>query len=190
MNSLYKQDKGIAKGSLADVAKTGKTSIAEAFISCDAVAIVDTSGSMAGMDGTSKSRYQKACAALRDIQAAFAGQVAVVSFSEDATFCPSGIPVDKGGSTRLDTALRFAKIADIPGMKFWIISDGMPDNPDGVLDLVKQFKCKIDTVFIGPDDDSEGGREFLQRLAKVSGGRAEDAFGAEGLGKTLKLLKG
>lgn len=47
MSNLQRKDSSsIAKGSLADVARAQGQTLAEAFLSCDAVVIVDTSASM------------------------------------------------------------------------------------------------------------------------------------------------
>jgi hypothetical protein len=61
----------IVVGSVADVAAKSGMSIAEAFISVEAVAIVDVSGSMSSADSRGgQRRYDVACQELTKLQAA------------------------------------------------------------------------------------------------------------------------
>jgi hypothetical protein len=101
---------------------TGK-SIAELFTNAEVVTIVDVSGSMNISDSREdKSRYEIACEELATIQRNKPGKVAVISFSDNAVFCPGGVPMYQGGGTELTKALRFAKIADVPGINIVVIS--------------------------------------------------------------------
>lgn len=77
-----------------------------------------------------------------------------------------------GNGTDLAGALRFAKMADVPDMRFVVISDGQPNDREAALKAARQIKARIDVVFVGPERDSHG-RDFLAQLASV--GRGEVA---------------
>lgn len=205
MNQIQKQStNAIAPGSLSDIARKSGLTLAEAFMSCDAVVIVDTSGSMAikdAVDGdvdrkdhpsgqTNTSRYNAACWELTKLQADLPGKVAVIAFSDHAEFCPSGVPRNIGAGTAMHKALDFIKVADGTGIKLILISDGQPDDPQRTLDIARTFTSKIDTIFIGRGGDS--GAEFLRRLAEATGGVSTTQATAQlnQLGSTVRLLLG
>jgi hypothetical protein len=161
----------IVIGSLGAIAKQENKSTAETFVNVDCTIIVDTSGSMASKDSRGgKSRYNVACEELAQLQNSYPGKIAVLSFSKETVFCPNGVPVDLGGTTDMAKALRFAKIADVPGMQFILISDGEPDNEIETLQVARTYKNKISTIYVGPEDKPTG-REFLYRLAQETGGK-------------------
>jgi len=101
-------------------------------------------------------------------------------------FCPSGVPWDYGTSTHLDAALKFARIADVEGMRFIVISDGQPDDESAALAEARKYKNKIDTIYTGPAGES--GERFLARLASESGGISAKDFSAHQLAETVKGL--
>jgi len=173
-------------GSLAATSAQTGHSLAETFIGADAIVLVDTSGSMADSDGLQKSRYERACLELAGVQASLPGKVAVISFSDDVMFCPGGTPFNYGGSTRLANALSFIRVADVPDMKFIIISDGQPDDEETALKEARKFVNKLDTIFIGREGGY--GQKFLQQLAQASGGQAIKDFSAKQLATSVKGL--
>ncbi len=177
----------LVKGSISAVAQQEGKSIAETFISADVIIIVDTSGSMAACDSRDgKSRYEVACEELRNLQASLPGKLALLAFSDDCVFCPSGIPFDFGGGTDLAKALKFAKVADVTGIRFIVISDGQPDSESDALAVARTFKAKIDTIYVGPEGGS--GQDFLKRLAKASGGQGVTADRVKELSNTVEKL--
>lgn len=161
----------IVKGSIADISRQNGQSLAQTFISVDCVVLVDTSGSMSARDSVGgNSRYDQACWELATLQGSLPGKIGVISFSDSTEFCPNGTPRYLGGGTDLAGALQFAKIADVPGgMRFIVISDGQPDNPDAALRIARKYANKIDTIYVGAERGP--GREFLERLAAASGGQ-------------------
>ncbi len=160
----------IVAGSLGAVAAQNKKSIAENFVNANAIILVDTSGSMEQTDSRGgKSRYDAACAELKNLQASLPGKLALLSFSSEVIFCPNGIPFQYSAMTDLAKALKFAKIADVSGMRFIVISDGEPDSESEALSVAATFKNRIDTIFVGPEGGS--GQAFLCKLAKASGGK-------------------
>jgi len=178
----------IVPGSLGAIAQQSGMSLAESFLNADIVILIDTSGSMHNADmrdGENLSRYAVACDELKKIQASLPGKIALLSFSSDVQFCPSGIPFDFGGMTELAKALRFAKMADVDGMRFIVISDGEPDSEADALSIAKTYKNKIDTIYIGPANG--GGKKFLERLAQVSGGQ-DITINTKELASSVKLL--
>jgi len=178
----------IVPGSLNAVAQQNGKSIAESFINADAIILCDTSGSMHANDSREgKSRYDVACDELKQLQASLPGKIALLSFSDDVQFCPSGIPFDFGSMTDLAKALKFAKMGDLTsGMRFIVISDGEPDSEGEALAIAKTYKNHIDTIFVGPDGGS--GQEFLKRLANASGGQTVTADRVKELASSVQKL--
>lgn len=167
-NSITK----VAKGSLQDVATKENKSLAETFMNCDYIILIDMSGSMSEMDALGgKSRFDAAESELRKLQENLPGKIAVIAFSSWPTFCPSGIPTRLGGGTDMLAALQFVKCADDTGIKFILISDGEPGQPQKTLALAKSFRSKIDTIYIGSEQNYTGGRDFLTQLANATGGK-------------------
>jgi Mg-chelatase subunit ChlD len=166
--------RALVKGSLSDLAARDGATLAESFLSVDAILIVDVSGSMTARDAPDgQSRHEAAESELRRLQETMPGKLAVVCFSDSAEFCPAGIPRRMDSGTNLAGALRFVQAADDTGMRFVVISDGQPDDENATLDVARQFTSRIDTVYIGPEGGT--GRAFLQRLALVSETRGQYA---------------
>jgi len=185
---ITKHDQRLVTGSLQDLAQKNNQSIAETFINCDVVILVDTSGSMSASDSRGgRSRYDVACDELRALQGSLPGKIAVLSFSSDVIFCPSGMPIFLGANTDMAKALQFAKIADTPGMRFILISDGDPDDPAQTLSIATSYKNRIDAIYVGPEDHPIG-QSFLQRLATASGGQTLTADRAKELKAGIETL--
>ena len=189
MRNITKSTNSIVKGSLSDIAKINNQSLAETFMQCDVVILVDTSGSMSIQDSRDdQSRYNVACNELRALQNNLPGKIAVISFSSDVEFCPSGVPTFQGGGTDMAKALKLAKIADgIKGMRFILISDGEPDRIEETLAIAKIYQNKIDTIYVGPTDRPSG-NDFLQRLASASGGQTITADRAKELKASIETM--
>ena len=178
----------IVPGSIRAVAQMTGKSIAELFTNAEVVTIVDVSGSMNISDSREdKSRYEIACEELATIQRNKPGKVAVISFSDNAVFCPGGVPMYQGGGTELTKALRFAKIADVPGINIVVISDGEPGDPEGAIAVARTYKNRISTIYVGPEDRPSG-RDFLSKLAAATGGQTVTADRAKELAKSIETL--
>lgn len=182
----------IVPGSLSAIAQQEHQSLAESFMSADAIILCDTSGSMGDNDSRGgKTRYEVALEELAQLQAKMPGKLAILSFSNTVVFCPGGVPQFLMATTDLAGALRFARVADVDGMQFIVISDGEPDDTRAALAEAAQYRSKISTIFVGPEDDRTGGRDFLARLAAKSGGQAITADRVRELAaKTERLLLG
>lgn len=181
---------GIVKGSISDIAKQNGQSIAQTFISCDVICIVDTSASMGMHDAPGgRTRYDQACNELANLQGSLPGKIGVISFSDRVMFCADGVPFNFSSTTNLAAALTYAQIADIPNshMRFIVISDGQPDSEMEALSVARKYHNRIDTIFCGPENGM--GRDFLARLAAASGGShvttAQAAKLADGVTKLL-----
>jgi Mg-chelatase subunit ChlD len=179
----------IVVGSLGALSKNSNQSLAESFMSAEVIILTDTSGSMGQHDANQgRSRYDQACHELTQLQASMPGKIAVVSFSDEVQFCPSGIPFNFMGGTDLAKGLRFIHAADcIPGMKFIVVSDGQPDSESDALAVARKFKNHIDVIYVGSERHPEG-REFLERLAKATGGQSVTAEAAKQLASTVQTL--
>ena len=88
-------------------------------------------------------------------------------------------------------ALQFVKVVDNCGVRVILISDGEPNNPDGTLKLASQFKSHIDVIHVGAETDTKG-REFLRKLASLTGGVVVESSAAmlPVLGESVKKLLG
>lgn len=190
MNTALDARKGIVKGSLTDLARQQGQSLAQTFVNAEVVVLVDTSGSMATHDSLGgRQRYEVACEELAALQGSRPGKLAVLSFSQATLFCPDGKPFNQGGGTDLAGALKFARVADVPGMRFIVISDGQPDSPSAALAEAGQYRNRIDVIYVGPES-MPAGREFLAKLAVASGGQMVTADRAQNLlAATQKLLE-
>jgi Mg-chelatase subunit ChlD len=179
----------IIPGSLTAISQSTGKALAESFLSCDALILLDMSGSMESCDTpTGESRRKVATNHLIRLQKNNAGKLALICFADSVVFCPAGIPQNCGGSTHLDRGLSYIKPADDCDMKIIVISDGSPNDAEKALKIASGFKNKIDTIFVGPEDDREGGRAFLERLAAATGGIALKSDGPGLLGKEVETL--
>jgi hypothetical protein len=177
----------LVPGSLGAVAKQNNMSIAESFLSVDALVVVDTSGSMGAMDAPGgQERYQAACSELRNLQATLPGKIGVISFSDSPVFCPGGVPHFLGAGTNLASALRFVHAADGLDIRFIVVSDGAPDSPEDALKAARQFKSKIDVIYVGPENGH--GARFLAQLAAATGGQQVTADRVANLSTTVQHL--
>lgn len=178
----------IVPGSLGAIARQENKSLAETFVNANLVVVIDTSGSMSDMDSRGGlRRYDVACMELAAIQNRYSGKIAVVAFASDVVFCPSGIPPFLGGNTDMAKALRFTKVADVPGMQFILISDGEPDDEQETLAVAMTYRNKISTIYVGPEERPTG-REFLEHLAAVTGGQHITADRANLLKDAIQTL--
>jgi len=182
------QQTAIVPGSLSDVATMTGNSLAETFIDAAAVILLDTSGSMNIRDSRGgRSRYDVALEELASLQEAIPGRLAVIAFSHLPLFVPGGQPPFLGGTTDLTAALKFAKVADVPGMRFVLVSDGEPDNEKTALATARTYRGKIDVVYVGPEAQPRG-RDFLQRLAAACGGKTMTADCVKELASKVETL--
>lgn len=177
----------LVRGSIQDVATRRGLTVAEAFLDAEAVVVVDVSSSMDARDaGGGQARYTVAREQLARLQGEMPGKVAVVAFANDVAFCASGVPTFLGGSTDMAEALRFVHKCD-GLMRVVVIGDGEPNDEDGTLREAAKFTNRIDTIFVG--DETSRGREFMQRLAAATGGKAVRQDVAE-LGLLSDAVKG
>lgn len=175
-------------GSLGAIAKRDGLSLAESFVNCDVCVLVDVSASMNTHDAhDSQTRYDVACTELAHLQNNNPGRIAVLAFSDNTVFCPSGIPVGLFQNTDLAGALTFARFADTGDVRFVVISDGEPDDKAAALHVARQFRGRIDVVYTGPED-KPAGRDFLTRLAQTCGGVTVTAERAHELAAVTQQL--
>lgn len=177
----------ITKGSLQQQAQASNTSLAETFLGCDLIVLIDTSGSMSAHDAPSgQSRYDAACRELGMLQAKHPGKVGVIAFSSSVVFCPGGVPPFLGGGTDLTAALDYCHLVN--GLcELVVISDGEPNDERSALASARRFdQSVISTVYVGPEGGS--GQAFLRRLAAASGGQHVTATKTAQLATKLEPL--
>lgn len=179
----------VVPGSLADTAAKSGGSLAESFVDAEFIDIVDCSGSMSAHDSRdNQSRYKVACQELAALQKQRPGKHAIISFSNYPQFQPGGhLPAPSGG-TDLAGALKFARLADLPGIQFFVISDGQPDlgTADDALTEAKKFKAKISCIYVGPEGGI--GQPYLELLARASGGQFATAEKAIELAAAVETI--
>lgn len=162
----------IVPGSLAAMVANHNMTLAESFMACRCIVLIDQSGSMGAADAPGgRTRYEAADDELARLQKRNPGRVAVISFSRTVRFCPGGVPFREGETTNMAAALRYVQLADGVA-KIVLISDGEPDSAAETLAEASKFQHAIHTVYIGGEVDSYGGRAFLGQLAAATGGRA------------------
>ncbi|MDA8189597.1 MAG: VWA domain-containing protein [Dehalococcoidales bacterium] len=177
----------LVTGSIGQIAQRDGISIAESFLTADVIVLVDVSGSMAAHDSRGgKQRYEVACQELTKLQNTLPGKLAVVAFSSETQFVPGGQPPFLSGSTDLAGALRFVQPAD-GCVRFIVVSDGYPDEPEEALAIARRFQSVIDVVYVGPESDLIGLR-FLEDLARAAGGRFVKAEKAAELADKVSTL--
>jgi Mg-chelatase subunit ChlD len=177
----------VIPGSLQAQAEATGASLAETFLSCDLVVIVDTSGSMSEDDAPGgRSRYAAACAELATLQGNHPGKIGVIAFSTTVQFCPGGVPPYFGGGTDLAAALDKAR--PVNGLcDLVVISDGHPDDESAALAAARRFtESHISTVYVGPEGGA--GAHFLRRLAAASGGQHVTAAKTADLARKVEQL--
>ena len=185
--SVMQETGSIVPGSLSSMATLNNQTLAETFLNADVVVIVDVSGSMGSQDaGDGMTRFEKACSELALLQQRNQGKVAVIGFSNDPMFYPGGKPSFMGAGTRMDDALAYAKVADVDGMAFFLISDGEPSSRVDALNVASQYKNKINTIYVGPEGGE--GQKFLARLAEASGGVFATAEKVKELASTVETM--
>lgn len=176
----------ITVGSLAAVANRDGLSLAESFLNCDVLVLIDQSGSMAGKDAPGgKTRFEAADVELFRLQKQHPGKVGVISFSSRVEFCPGGVPNREGGFTNMAAALDFAHVAD-GACKIVLISDGAPDSEEAALQSARRYQHPIHTIYIGPENGN--GRPFLARLARQTGGQTFQSTAPGLLGDGVERL--
>lgn len=191
MNQIINGNQKIVHGSILDRAIQTGASFAESFLDCDAVIMVDVSGSMSTPDAAfGQSRFQAANQQLEKLQGELPGRIAVCSFSDKAKFCATGLPRDTECTTDMVAALAFLKDFDDAGIRLILISDGEPNDEAGTLAAAGKFASKIDTVFVG--SEMSAGREFLRKLSAATGGVSicQETKQLDGLSANVRLLLG
>lgn len=108
----------------------------------------------------------------------------LIAFSSVPEFLadPSSLP-SPSGSTALHFALQAAE--GFRPRQTLVISDGRPDSEDAALEVADRITGRIDVIYCGRDEDTQA-IAFLQRLARLSGGRCIVTPNGT---KTLNLLQ-
>lgn len=171
-------------GSLQAQAATSGATLAETFLSCDLIVLVDVSGSMQAQDAPGgATRYDAACRELAQLQANHPGKLGVIAFSTSPVFCPGGQPPLLAAGTDLAAALDYAHLVD--GLcELVVISDGEPNSQGDALTAAKRYReSTISCVFVGPEGGP--GADFLRKLATASRGQSVTAEKTQGLAKSV-----
>lgn len=174
-------------GSLQAQAQASGTSLAETFLSCDLIVLVDVSGSMQATDAPGgATRYDAACRELAQLQASHPGKLGVIAFSTSPVFCPGGQPPMLGSGTDLAAALDYAHLVD--GLcELVVISDGEPNSQSDALAAAARYReSAISCVFVGPEGGP--GADFLRKLAAASRGQSTTATNTANLAKQVSRL--
>lgn len=138
-------------------------------------------------DDDGKTRYDRAVEELLKLQAEHDGAIGIIAFSTDAEMCLHGGLPHPDGSTNMTAALEMALPVD-GACTIVVISDGEPNSESTALAAAKLYQHPIHAIYIGPEDG--GGRDFLGRLTKQTGGLMDTNFYAQqhSLAKTITKL--
>lgn len=180
----------IVPGSIAHYALQRRQPFALAWMAVRAIVLFDRSASMDDADAPGgHTRWALACDELAKLQAQCPGKIAIVQFNDTVSLVPGGLPETPAGTTDLAAALQFVKSKNMDtGTRIIVISDGEPNCERSALEMAGAFRTRIDVIYCGPANRPDG-REFLNRLALVSGGQLVTADRTSGLmTATLKLL--
>ena len=181
-----KVNQSIVPGSIAAIANRDGLTLAESFLNCEVLVVIDQSGSMGERDAPGgRSRYDAADGELQRLQKQHPGRVGVIEFSSAVKFCPGGLPSRDGGGTNMAAALNFARVSD-GACKIVLISDGEPDRKNETLVAARRYRHPIHTVYIGPEGGA--GRDFLNQLAAATGGRSFESTAPGLLGEGVSQL--
>ena len=162
-----------APGSLESVAEQNNLPMEEIFMGVEHIILFDSSSSMGIEDAEGNAtRFSVAKAELIALQQELEGKIALICFSNQTVFCPSGIPFKPNGGTNLLDALKFIEPADDTDIKFHLITDGEPYSEDSCISFSSSFKTSINCIFIGSKSDAYGGMSFLNKLSEATGGKA------------------
>lgn len=181
-----------AAGSLEDISDKTGLPVEEVMLNAAHVILIDTSGSMcahdAGING-SEQRHDVAERELRSLQEMLPGKIAVISFSSDVIFCPSGIPVRQNSGTNIYKALQAIKPLDGTDVKFYLISDG-EDHDSMTVEFAKTFETPINCIYVG-SEYNQMGPELLRKISEASRGKfAKSAKVAEFQDEIRMLMEG
>lgn len=174
-------------GSLQAQAAASGATLAETFLSCDLIVLVDVSGSMQATDAPGGAmRYDAACRELATLQASHPGKLGVIAFSTSPVFCPGGQPPGLFGGTDLAAALDYAHLVD--GLcALVVISDGEPNDQSAALAAAARYtQSDISTVYVGPEGGA--GAAFLRTLAAASRGQSTTATNTANLATQVSRL--
>ena len=188
MDKLSRNSNEVAKGSIYDIASSKGLKTEEVLAEADVIVILDVSSSMMDRNRAGLTRYERAKESLGEIQRAFPGRVAVISFSDKAQIELTGLPPMHGGCTNMAKALNLAKDFDGLDTKFYFISDGSPtDSESTIISIADSFTDPISTIFIGSDTDTTA-IAFMKKLAEVTGGTNSGKVDPAMLGNTILQL--
>ncbi len=140
------------------------------------VILADTSASMSDWCGPDR-KIDVLRRALSDAWPQLPG-AHLIAFSTDPwTIRDPGALPPPGGSTALDRALAY--IERLRPARTLVISDGRPDHAEAALAAADRITGRIDVIYCGPETDHIA-IEFLQRLARDTGGTCHVATPAKG----------
>lgn len=134
----------------------------------DSFLLMDCSGSMNEGLRNGKTRLQGLREVVADIRKEFEPQMIAFSgqWAEGSCFVVGDVPQTAGGGTPLSEAIVFAK--ENGAKRLVVVSDGIPNDPQGTLETARRFGGRIDVVFVG--NPGESGSAFLDQLASLTGG--------------------
>lgn len=176
----------IAVGSVADLAQKRSESIENMFFNgVEIIVILDSSASMGRQDAKGEvSRISVATNELQILQNDNPGLIGLIEFSDDVSFCPSGVPKFLRGQTDMAKALNFILPTDDCDFTFVLVSDGEPDDEEETLIVAQKFIDPIHTIYCGPKT-SRAGQKFLETLSNLTGGK----HNYQGIGELAKPIQ-
>jgi hypothetical protein len=107
--------------------------------------------------------------AVNEAISSYGAHIQTIAFSHTVTTHTGLVTLEPSGSTAMHLALEEAKKYEPTYLL--VLSDGQVDYPDKTLQIARELAelAIIDTLYIGPDDDSA--EKFMRDLAEIGHGR-------------------
>lgn len=178
------------RGSLQQWSVATGQPLAKTILRVSACILVDCSSSMTAQDAPGgRKRYDVACAELATLQGELPGRLAIFGFHDECVFCPDGKLPPAILGTNLTGALNYCKRFDLPEMKIILISDGMPNDSYTALQAAREYKNRIDCIYVGPRlMPPSDGESFLTQIAMLRSGESVTCDRLAGLLPTMQRL--
>lgn len=178
----------VADGSILDQSRKDRMGVEHSLANADVIVLLDSSGTMGNHDAADyQRRFDVACAKLLSLQSKYPSRLGVLAFSSVTQFFPGGIPSFLGGGTDLAGALEFVLPLDSPKITYFVISDGEPDSEEDAYEQAMKLKGKINTIFVG-NQDNDRAIEFMKKLAAMHGGKSGEALLLSGFEEKFEEL--
>ncbi len=148
----------------------------DALESNDKILLLDFSGSMHCVF-EDKRLYKHLIDAVRKYEREYT----MIRFESESSVITCLDNEKPSGATYLEPALKMAY--NLKSKEYIVVSDGLPHDGDECLKFAMSSNMRISTMFIG---DDRSGKEFMNKLANMTGGKSNDIRLLAGFGGMLE----